>query len=275
MIHTPTKTYLFSLSYENRTQEKNFINDILNNFNNTELTGITILVNNNPYHLEFLLLLIFEKSDNKFDQWLQAHYSNKKVNYLFNYSLDEIVYNQLNRNRYSAYSFSTPTQAATVLTDESNRIFIFPSGKVIEQKWGKVEKIFKNKIFLSHSSVDKPIVETIFHELQKEELKVWFDKYEIEVGDSITDKLNEGLANSDVGLFCFSQNFLQSHWAKAEMNYFFRQRMVTGKKNFIILNIDLAPSQFPPLLQDFKYINLNATGWIEELISAIKKINNS
>src|SRR5205085_5911537 len=69
-------------------------------------------------------------------------------------------------------------------------------------------------VFLSHSSIDKPIIEQIFFELQKEEIKVWFDKYEIKGGDSITDKLNEGLGKSDLGLICLSKNFLNSNWSR-------------------------------------------------------------
>lgn len=111
--------------------------------------------------------------------------------------------------------------------------------------------------------------------MQKEEIKVWFDKYEIDAGDSITDKLNEGLGNSDLGLLCFSRNFLNSNWAGAEMNYFFRQRMITGKKSFIILNIDLELSEFPPLLQDYKFVSLQNDNWIQEIVSSIKEIEKN
>ncbi len=168
--------------------------------------------------------------------------------------------------------FTTYEQISTILTDQSNLIFLFPPIKIVEQKWGKVEKIFKFKVFLSHSSKDKHIVENIFHDLQKEEIKVWFDKIEIKPGDSITDKLNEGLANSDLGLLCFSKSFLNSSWSKAEMNYFFHQRMVTGKKNFIIINLDLNISEFPPLFQDYRYVNIQSNNWIQEIVTAIKEL---
>ncbi|MRG48991.1 TIR domain-containing protein [Chitinophaga sp. SYP-B3965] len=272
MIDIATKFYLFNLSYARRTDELEFIKSILARFNNEELTGITLLVNNNPYNLEFLLLVIFEKNDTEFDSWLGIHYPQKKMNYLFNYSIDDIIFNKLNKNRYSSYSFSTFEQVSNIVTDKPNDIFLFASANIVEQKWGKDESIFKYKIFLSHSSFDKPIVERIFQELQKEEIKVWFDKYEIDGGDSITDKLNEGLAKSDIGLLCYSRNFLNSKWAGDEMKYFFRNRMASGKKNFIILNIDLEISEFPPLLQDYKHIKVNTEGWMEDLIAVIRKM---
>lgn len=271
MQNIPTKFYLINCSYAERSRELIFIKDLLARFSNEELTGITAFVNNNPYNLEFLLLLIFEKSDEAFDNWIATHYPEKKVSYLFNYTLDDIVSNSLDRNRYAAYSFSTFEQIQKILTEEANEIFLFHSLKVIEQKWGKIEKLFKRKVFLSYSSKDKAVAEKIFGELQKEEVKTWFDKIEVDYGDCITDRLNDGLKHSDVGLLCFSKNFLNSAWPRAEMNYFFRQRMVSGKTNFIILNIDLELSDFPPLLQDYRYIDLKNENWLEELILRIKK----
>lgn len=267
-----TKSYLFNLSYGHRVNELKFIKDILSGFNNETLTGVVSLVNNNPYNLEFLLYLAFEKEDYLFDQWLDKYYPQKKLNYLFNYSLDEIIKDQLGRNRYNAHGFSTIEQAENMITDEPNAIFLFPSIKVIAQKWGKMEKMVKYTVFLSHSSDDKVLVESIFKELQKDEIKAWFDKYEIKAGDSITDKLNEGLSNSDLGILFLSKSFLNSNWAKSEMNYFFRQAMVSGKKKFIIVNIDLKIHEIPPLLQDYRHIDITRSEWMQELIAAIEEL---
>lgn len=90
---TDNKTYLFEFSYGRRTQEIGFISDILANFDNDILTGVTILANNNIYNLEFLLLLSFEKDSKKFDDWLFRMYPSKKANFMFNYSPEEIITN--------------------------------------------------------------------------------------------------------------------------------------------------------------------------------------
>ena len=267
-----TKSYLIELSYGGRMSEIQFISDILSRFDNETLTGITVLVNNNPYNLEFLLFLAFEKCDVDFDAWITNHYPDKRMNYLFNYSISDVIEN-LSNKRYNCHSFLDAEDVKRVITDNPNFIFLWPSFENIQKIWGKWDKVFKFKVFLSHSSIDKPIVEKIFFELQKEEIKVWFDKYEIKGGDSITDKLNEGLSKSDLGLICLSRNFLNSNSSKAEMNYFFRQRMISGKKNFIILNIDLSIQEFPPLLQDYRHINLNNENSISELLGAIKEVN--
>ncbi|MGY0035154.1 toll/interleukin-1 receptor domain-containing protein [Pedobacter sp. NJ-S-72] len=265
------KTYLFEFSYRERTEELNFISDILKRFDTNTLTGITILANNNIYKLEFLLLLVFEKKSEIFDKWLIETYPQKKNNLKFNYSLSEIVANQINNKSYNAYSFSTLEQLKTVLTDYKNKVFIFPTSKIMEEIWGKTEQNNTSSIFLSHSSIDKPLVEKIFLELQKEDFNVWFDKFEIDLGDSISDKINEGLNNAKLGILCLSRSFLSSNWAKSEMNYFIQQRIGKDNSNFICLILDLDHSEIPPLLQDYRYITIKESNWQQQLINYIKK----
>lgn len=56
-------------------------------------------------------------------------------------------------------------------------------------------------LFLSHSSADKTFVEKLAKDLEGVGVNVWFDKWEIKVGDSLTGKIEEGLqANDYLGL---------------------------------------------------------------------------
>ena len=41
-------------------------------------------------------------------------------------------------------------------------------------------------IFLSHTSIDKPFVEKLARDLQRLGISVWYDKYEIKVGESLS-----------------------------------------------------------------------------------------
>lgn len=51
--------------------------------------------------------------------------------------------------------------------------------------------------FLSHSSMDKPFVRQLAADLTANEVDVWLDEQRIRVGDSIPDKIAQGLAGSD------------------------------------------------------------------------------
>ena len=53
------------------------------------------------------------------------------------------------------------------------------------------------RVFLSHSSEDKPFVDRLASDLEKINVGVWYDKWELRVGDSIIDKIEEGIESQD------------------------------------------------------------------------------
>lgn len=265
------KVYIFELDYSERMKEKNFIKDILKRYNRNTLTGCGVFVNNNPYNLEMLLFAAFEKNTNDFEFYINTNYPNKRM--VFNYFLDDI-FNSFQTRGYNCSTFIDETDVDLSITDEANQLFLFPSRQAVDKIWKSNSNIKTDKrVFLSHSSQDKKIVDKLFIELQKSQLHVWYDKYEIEPGDSITDKINEGLDKSDIGVICISNNFLKSKngWTKSELNYFVQRRMRDSHKAFIILNIDVTLEELPPLIQDQRYIDYKDKDSIRTLIDTLRK----
>jgi hypothetical protein len=73
------------------------------------------------------------------------------------------------------------------------------------------------KVFVSHSSVDKPFVERLATDLRtREGIDAWLDKWEIQPGDMIPTKIEEGLASAGVFLFVLSPQSIDSQWARYE-----------------------------------------------------------
>ncbi|RPJ99321.1 toll/interleukin-1 receptor domain-containing protein [Priestia endophytica] len=270
-MHT---SYMFILDYGNRSREKIFILDLLQEFNRDLLTGVSLFVNNNPYNLEMYLFLNFQGDQgdiDNFELWLRKKYP--YLRRIYNYFIRDLLHSASNKG----YSFST-------LTDDSAIIdFMFETDKKglfhIEER-NTQNSIYKGglvvtapRIFLSHSSKDKEIVDVIFSKLKQSEIDAWYDKYEIHPGDSITDKVNEGLSKCKIGVLILSKNFFDetSGWPKNEMNYFLNQRMRTNKKNFICINLDMQYEDLPPLLQDYRYINYNESDSIEQLVTVLHR----
>ena len=50
-----------------------------------------------------------------------------------------------------------------------------------------------SKIFLCHASEDKKFVEKLAKDLMRFGFEVWFDKFEMKVGESLLEKINEGI----------------------------------------------------------------------------------
>ena len=71
-----------------------------------------------------------------------------------------------------------------------------------------------SSVFLCHSSDDKPFVEKLCQDLTSGDIDVWFDKWEIRVGDSIIEKIEEGLKNNDYLAIVLSNASVKSEWVR-------------------------------------------------------------
>jgi hypothetical protein len=77
-------------------------------------------------------------------------------------------------------------------------------------------------VFISHASEDKEdIARPLAEELGHRKLAVWFDEYEIKWGDSLRERIDEGLANSRFGIVILSPHFFAEKWPKMELDGLF------------------------------------------------------
>jgi hypothetical protein len=74
-----------------------------------------------------------------------------------------------------------------------------------------------NKVFLSHSSKDKPFVLMLAGDICASGIGVWIDNVEILVGDSLIRKISEGIVESNYVVACLSSNSIESNWVREEL----------------------------------------------------------
>lgn len=79
--------------------------------------------------------------------------------------------------------------------------------------------MLKNNLFISHASEDKEQIVNPFVEcLSKNRITpYWYDKEQIEGGDIMVEKINEGLSVSKIGIVIFSKHYLQKYWTTWEL----------------------------------------------------------
>jgi len=111
-------------------------------------------------------------------------------------------------------------------------------------------------IFLSHTSIDKPFVEKLAKDLTKLGINVWYDKYQIKVGESILWKIDEGIRESEYLGIVISKEALQSEWVKTEIESAW-QKQVEKKGNFV-LPIYYRDCEMPLVLRGLKYADFRA-----------------
>jgi hypothetical protein len=74
-------------------------------------------------------------------------------------------------------------------------------------------------VFISHASEDKDeVVRPLAHALQEKGLTVWYDEFELRIGDSLRRKIDRGLANSRFGVVVLSENFFKKGWPNYELD---------------------------------------------------------
>jgi len=57
----------------------------------------------------------------------------------------------------------------------------------------KMTETFTYDVFISHSAKDRPVVRQLAERLKQDGLRVWFDEWEIQPGDMIGLKIEQGL----------------------------------------------------------------------------------
>lgn len=73
-------------------------------------------------------------------------------------------------------------------------------------------------IFFSYSHADKKFVNKFIHDLEeREDISIWYDEAEINVGDSLIKKIYEGLYQSDYLGVILSRNSINSKWVQKEL----------------------------------------------------------
>lgn len=80
---------------------------------------------------------------------------------------------------------------------------------------------YEYDLFLSHASEDKDdVARPLAILLQDLGLRVWFDEFELRIGDNIVDKLNKGINASRFGTIVLSAAFvdLTKNWTKYELD---------------------------------------------------------
>ncbi|NVK53416.1 MAG: toll/interleukin-1 receptor domain-containing protein [Flavobacteriaceae bacterium] len=127
------------------------------------------------------------------------------------------------------------------------------------------------KIFLSHTSFDKPIVRKFKKLLEEEGFDVWLDEDSILIGDSILKSIERGLLMTDYVLLFISKKALKSSWVEKEITA--ALTLEIEKKDNLILPIVIDEIELPLFLKDKKYIkfNKNYKSCINEIISVIER----
>lgn len=127
--------------------------------------------------------------------------------------------------------------------------------KTLTSRWEQAQHVAsieqKKTVFISHSSKDKQIATWLSVDLSNRGHNPWLDQWEIKLGESIPEKINEGLGDCDVVLVLLSPKSVESGWVEREWQAKYWQEIEESR--IMVIPVLLDECEIPPLLRMKKY----------------------
>lgn len=247
--------------------------EVIQEINNlVDRTGVCILFANNiHYSLEAGMIVETQSNIERIKEI--AKQSGMKNDYSFG---KEELFNCMNNKQYNVVSlpFKADLEEIKMFVDG---IFLLPSKKMMEEREFKLKTVTKKKLFVSYCHKNKAEVGKIISGLREYGLDFWLDEEQIDVGDRLMERIDEGVRLSDIPIIFLSEATKESLFAKHELLSFFDKviyQQSTAKPWFIVKLDQVDPNDIMFGLGNFKYIDYkNHT--IEEIAQAIEKKLNT
>ena len=123
-------------------------------------------------------------------------------------------------------------------------------------------------IFLSHTGADKPFVRRLRKDLMDHGVpNVWVDEAEIEVGDSLTAKIEEGIKQTRYIGIVLSRKSIQAPWVKKELEIAITREIASGE--VVVLPLLYEECSLPAFLQGKLYADFTDS---EDYDTGLKKL---
>ncbi len=125
------------------------------------------------------------------------------------------------------------------------------------------------QVFLSYSSKDKDFVHKLAEDLKSYGTTVWWDKWEMKVGDSLNHKIQDGLEDSAYLAVVLTPDSVASPWVERELNAVLVREL--EHRNVSVLPLLVRDCTLPPFLKDKVYADFR-TSYREGLQTLLERL---
>ncbi len=129
------------------------------------------------------------------------------------------------------------------------------------------------RIFISYSHKDAKFAHKISDYLKNYGIPIWIDSREINIGDSLIQKISDGLIEAEYVIALISKNSLRSNWVNKELDIAMTQEI--ENKRIKVLPALLDDSELPGFLKGKVYLDFRKDedffSQCEKIISRISK----
>lgn len=129
-------------------------------------------------------------------------------------------------------------------------------------------------IFISYSHADAEFVNKLAAHLVKSNAHVWVDTWELNVGDSILNRVQQAIQDSSALLIVLSKASVASEWCKKELSAGLMREL--EEKRVVVLPVLIENCDIPIFLREKLYADFRANFdvGLNALLSAVARIIN-
>ncbi len=129
-------------------------------------------------------------------------------------------------------------------------------------------------VFISHASEDKEsVVRPLAIALKNKGINVWYDEFELKIGDSLRRKIDQGLSKSKFGVVVISRSFIKKGWTNYELDGLMTKE-VSGQQILLPIWHDITKQEvidYSPSLAD-KVARNTSIETLEEIAEEIAEL---
>ncbi len=128
-------------------------------------------------------------------------------------------------------------------------------------------------VFISYSSKDRQFTRWIGVDLANTGHHIWFDEWKIQVGESIPQKIGEGIQNADALLVVLSQHSTKSKWVEREWQNKYWDEVNEGDVK--VLPVLYQDCKIPELLKIKKYADFREdyNDGLQDILKALDSLS--
>jgi hypothetical protein len=272
------RDYVWECDYGVRKPLVPVLEELLRNQNATSLQMVNLLTNSIPYNLEFFIVLSYDNPKEGhleiMKNLMRAEGLRYRPDITFNELSQEIAY-----RRFNSQTLVSESDVSEAMSSEL--LFPFAEKSELEKRGLVIDKPLGNQmpIFLSHSSKNKSEVEDLIPYLNGAGLPVWFDKVNIDYGESIVKAIQKGIKQSAGVLFWITTDFINSNWCDLELTKF--SSRYASRKDLLTIAVvhqDVDIEQIDFLFDDIKYLHRkdeNLETIAKEILPSLKRYISS
>lgn len=129
-------------------------------------------------------------------------------------------------------------------------------------------------IFISYSHENKEFVDKLAMQLVHRNVNVWLDRWELSIGDSIIDKVQEAVDGASALLVIMSKASISSEWCKRELSSGFLREL--EEKRVVVMPVLLEDCDIPLFARGKLYADFrkNFDDGLSTVVEGIAKVTN-